>query len=296
MVSARPSRGCADAGAYPHATRHRGRKCPGMSAPSAIDAFVRDLPKAELHVHLQGAASVPTVLELARRHPEAGVPTEAATLRDFYTFTDFDHFIEVYISVNRLVRTADDVEALVEGLGRDLAGVNVRYADVTVTPDSHLLMGIAGDDLAAALTQRRTAVLDQHGVELARVFDIPGELGLQSGLRTIDWAEGRLPGHVPASPRSRPAQRPACGRDHRAADGPPQRRPAGGRAHRPRHLRHSGSGVDGAPRRPGHRPRDLPDVQHLHEGGPGAGRAPLPRGAGRGRARARARPRACARR
>jgi aminodeoxyfutalosine deaminase len=146
-------------------------------------------------VHLQGAASPDTVLELARRHPRLGVPTEAEQLRRFYTFTDFAHFIEVYISVNRLVRTADDVRALVTGLGRDLAQVQVRYAEVTVTPDSHLLMGIPPDALADALTRGRSEVQDVHGVELAWVFDIPGELGRESGLRTVEWLEGHLPQH-----------------------------------------------------------------------------------------------------
>ena len=166
-----------------------------MTESSTIDAFVRGLPKAELHVHLQGAASLPTVLELARRYPEAGVPTEEQGLRDFYKFTDFAHFIEVYISVNRLVQTATDVRDLVIGLGRDLTEVNVRYAEVTVTPDSHLLMGIAPDALADALTSGRARVLEAYGVELAWVFDIPGELGLQSGIRTIEWAESNLPEH-----------------------------------------------------------------------------------------------------
>ena len=92
-----------------------------MTDFSPIEAYIRDLPKAELHVHLQGAASVPTVLELARRYPEAGVPTDEQGLRDFYQFTDFAHFIDVYISVNELVRTDGDVRDLVIGLGRDLA-------------------------------------------------------------------------------------------------------------------------------------------------------------------------------
>jgi aminodeoxyfutalosine deaminase len=167
-----------------------------MTQPTtAVDAFVRDLPKAELHVHLQGAASVPTVLALARRHPDHGVPTDEQALRRFYAFRDFAHFIEVYIAVNELVRSPDDVRALVTGLGRDLAQVQVRYAEVTVTPDSHLLMGIDPLALKEALEAGRDQVLAEHGVELAWVFDIPGELGLESGLRTIDWAERYLPAH-----------------------------------------------------------------------------------------------------
>jgi aminodeoxyfutalosine deaminase len=161
----------------------------------AVETFVRGLPKTELHVHLQGAASVPTVLELARRHPQLGVPVEDAALRDFYAFTDFAHFIEVYIGVNKLVRTAADVQALVTGLGRDLAQTQVRYAEVTVTPVSHLGMGIAPEAVTEALEQGRAEVLAMHGVELAWIFDIPGEEGLEAGFRTLEWVERYRPEH-----------------------------------------------------------------------------------------------------
>jgi aminodeoxyfutalosine deaminase len=173
------------------------RELTGVAGNVDIEGFVAGLPKAELHVHLQGAASVATVLGLARRRPEVGVPTDEDQLRAFYAFRDFAHFIEVYIAVSQLVRTADDVQALVVGLGADLRAVQVRYAEVTVTPDSHLLMGIAPDALAGALDAGRVQVLEQYGVELAWVYDIPGELGLESGLRTIDWVERyRPPGSV----------------------------------------------------------------------------------------------------
>lgn len=158
-----------------------------------VPAFIAGLPKAELHVHLVGSASVATVLELARRHPDSGVPTESAELAAFYEFTDFAHFIEVYIAVNSLVRTPQDIEALVVGIGADLAAQNVRYAEVTATPDSHLQVGISAPDIAAAYASGRDRALAEHGVELAWIFDIPGELGLPSGLRTIDWVEQHAP-------------------------------------------------------------------------------------------------------
>jgi len=163
-----------------------------MTARSAED-FIAGLPKVELHVHLVGAASISTVLELARRHPDRGVPTDAEALRGFYRFTDFAHFIEVYIAVNSLVRSAADVEALIVGVAGDLAAQQVRYAELTVTPDSHLLMGIPPDGVASALTSARSQVREEHGVELGWVFDIPGELGLASGERTIDWVERWAP-------------------------------------------------------------------------------------------------------
>jgi aminodeoxyfutalosine deaminase len=164
----------------------------GMPADT-LSEFIAALPKVELHVHLVGSAPLETVLGLARRHPDRGVPVEEVHLRRFYQFTDFAHFIDVYIAVNSLVRTADDVEDLVVGVARGLAAENVRYAELTVTPDSHLLMGIEPDGVAEALTNARTRAMAEHGVSLAWVYDIPGELGLASGERTIEWVERFAP-------------------------------------------------------------------------------------------------------
>jgi aminodeoxyfutalosine deaminase len=150
--------------------------------------FIEQLPKTELHVHLVGSASVDTVLELARRHPDQEVPTEREQLRAFYEFTDFAHFIEVYVKVTRLVVTGADITALVVGLARDLAANQVRYAEVTVTPVPHVMLGIDPEELAEALTTGRRLAREQHGVELAWVFDIAGSLGYESGVQTAEWA------------------------------------------------------------------------------------------------------------
>ncbi len=158
-----------------------------------ISAFIAALPKVELHVHLVGSASIQTVLDLARRKPEAGVPTDEATLRKFYEFTDFAHFIDVYITVNSLLVSGADIELLVVGLARDLASQNVRYAEVTVTPHSHLLAGIPAEDVVAGLAAGRRRALAEHSVALNWIFDIPGELGPESGLATAKFVLDHQP-------------------------------------------------------------------------------------------------------
>ncbi|CAN5865908.1 adenosine deaminase [soil metagenome] len=158
-----------------------------------LERFIAELPKVELHVHLVGSASVSTVLELARRHPDGGVPTDEQALVDFYAFTDFAHFIEVYIAVNSLVRTAEDVEAMAVGVLGDIAEQNVRYVELTVTPDAHLLMGIEPDGVAEAFVRARAAARERCGLEVGWVIDIPGENGVASGERTVEWVEHWAP-------------------------------------------------------------------------------------------------------
>jgi adenosine deaminase len=149
---------------------------------STLVDFLRALPKVELHVHLVGSASVPTVLGLAARHASR-VPTDAHELVEFYTFRDFAHFIDVYHAVNALVTGPLDIIALVDGLAIDLAAGGVRYAEVTVTPVSHLGAGID----PVALAEGRVRARNGHGVELGWVFDVPGEMGLDAAWATLAW-------------------------------------------------------------------------------------------------------------
>ena len=102
---------------------------------SDLTAFIAGLPKAELHVHHVGSASPRIVAELAARHPTDG-PGRPEALKDYFTFTDFAHFIEVYLSVVDLLRDAEDIRLLTYEIARDMARQQVRYAELTVTPFS----------------------------------------------------------------------------------------------------------------------------------------------------------------
>ncbi|MFB4319359.1 adenosine deaminase [Actinomadura sp. 21ATH] len=143
---------------------------------SDLHAFIDALPKVELHVHLVGSASVPTVLELARRHPDGTVPAGERELRAFYAFRDFPHFAEVYQAVNALVRDPEDVATLVLGVARDLAAQNVRYVELTVTPHAHRLVGMPPAAVTEALDIAARQARERYGIRMAYIFDIPADL------------------------------------------------------------------------------------------------------------------------
>ncbi|HEX4812971.1 MAG TPA: adenosine deaminase [Nonomuraea sp.] len=153
-----------------------------------IDPFIDTLPKVELHVHLVGSASVETVLELARRHPGGEVPTTEEELRAFYAFRDFPHFAQVYQAVNRLVREPEDIATLVLGLARDLASQGARYAELQVTPYAHHVVGMPMRAVTEALDLAARRAPAEHGVEMAYIFDIPGECGEAAARITVEHA------------------------------------------------------------------------------------------------------------
>ncbi|MEU3188004.1 adenosine deaminase [Streptomyces sp. NPDC006923] len=150
--------------------------------------FISGLPKAELHVHHVGSASPRIVSELAARHPDSKVPTDPEALVDYFSFTDFAHFIEVYLSVVDLIRTPEDVRLLTFEVARDMARQNIRYAELTCTPFSSTRRGIPEQGFMEAIEDARKSAEAELGVVLRWCFDIPGEAGLEAAEETTRLA------------------------------------------------------------------------------------------------------------
>jgi aminodeoxyfutalosine deaminase len=160
--------------------------------PSPYAGFIASLPKAEIHVHHVGSASPRIVSELAARHP-GRVPSDLDALRDFYTFRDFAHFIEVYLAVVDLIREPEDVRLLTYEIAVEMAAQNIRYAEVTLTPYTSVLAGIPIEAFTDAVEDARVAAERDHGIRLRWVYDIPGEFGLPSGEETLQYALRNAP-------------------------------------------------------------------------------------------------------
>lgn len=138
----------------------------------SLESYLHAAPKAELHIHLEGTIRPGTLLELAARN---GVPIPAATeagLRQWFTYRDFDHFIEIYVTVTRCLRTVEDYELIVYELGAELARQHVRYAEVTFSPSTHHMLGIPHDTYFSGLRQGRARAQADFGVEINWIFDI----------------------------------------------------------------------------------------------------------------------------
>lgn len=153
-----------------------------------LGEFIAGLPKAELHVHHVGSASPRIVSELAARHPGT-VPSDPAELERFFEFTDFAHFIDVYLAVVGLIRTAEDVRTLTYEIAEEMArGQSLRYAELTCTPYTSVLAGVPIEGYTEAIEDARVAAERDFGLVLRWIYDIPGESGIPAADATLAYA------------------------------------------------------------------------------------------------------------
>jgi aminodeoxyfutalosine deaminase len=137
-----------------------------------LESYLRAAPKAELHVHLEGSILPGTLLELARRNRVVLPADTVEGLREWFVFRDFLHFIRVYVTITKCLRTVEDYELVVTDVAAELARQNVRYAEMTFSPSTHAKYGVPHDIYFTGLTRGRKRAETEHGVLINWIFDI----------------------------------------------------------------------------------------------------------------------------
>ena len=129
------------------------------------------LPKAELHVHLEGSIEPATVVELAARHGVTLTVEEAAAR---YAPGDFAQFIEAFIWVTSFLRGPADYALIAQRFAESMKRQNVLYAEVTLSIG---IMFRRNQDPAANFAALRDAAAQVPGVRLKYIFDAVRQWG-----------------------------------------------------------------------------------------------------------------------
>ena len=106
------------------------RRQPAAS-PAAVKDWIRGLPKAELHLHLEGTISPETLVEMSQRNDPD--PLTIDTARDLYRYEDFTGFLMAFKSITERLLTPEDYELITYRMMKSLAAQGVVHAEVYVS-------------------------------------------------------------------------------------------------------------------------------------------------------------------
>jgi adenosine deaminase len=162
-------------------------KLPGVISPD----FVRQMPKVELHVHLEGSIRPETVLKLARRNNVALPADTVEGLREWYRFRDFPHFVTVYVGISKTIKTAADVELIAREFLEGQKAQNILHSEVTYTAATiEQFNGIPWPDQLAALQRAIAYGKDELGISMCLIIDIVRGCSPERAMEVAQWAVG----------------------------------------------------------------------------------------------------------
>lgn len=129
-------------------------------------------PKIELHVHLEGAIRPHTLLDIARRNGETLPADTVEGLAALYEFTDFAHFIDVWILTTNCLRTRADFHQVVVDYAEEAAGFGAVYLEAIVSPGERMERGVDPHELFQGYLDGADEALERFGVTVRFTPDL----------------------------------------------------------------------------------------------------------------------------
>ncbi|GHC42115.1 adenosine deaminase [Streptomyces flavofungini] len=150
------------------------------------------LPKAELHLHIEGTLEPELAFALAERN---GVPlpyADTEELRKAYLFDDLQSFLDLYYGLMAVLRTEADFEDLADAYLARAAAQGVRHAEIFFDPQAHTARGIPFATVVEGLGRALDRSEERHGVSTRLIMCFLRDQSAESAMATLEAAKPHL--------------------------------------------------------------------------------------------------------
>ncbi|GGS19036.1 adenine deaminase [Streptomyces daghestanicus] len=150
------------------------------------------LPKAELHLHIEGTLEPELAFELAARNGVALRYPDTEALRQAYRFADLQSFLNLYYELMAVLRTERDFEDLANAYLARAAAQGVRHAEIFFDPQAHIARGVSMGTVVEGLWRALEKSRQNHGVSTRLILCFLRDESADSALTTLEAARPHL--------------------------------------------------------------------------------------------------------
>jgi adenosine deaminase len=153
-----------------------------------VESFIRGIPKAELHLHIEGSLEPEMMFEMALRN---GVDLRFSTVgevRAAYEFTDLQSFLDIYYEGAAVLQTERDFYDLTMAYLRRAAGDGVRRAEIFFDPQTHTGRGIAFDTVVSGIHHALRDGEQSLGISSGLIMCFLRHLSAEDAMETLGEA------------------------------------------------------------------------------------------------------------
>ena len=164
---------------------------PAASATD-LDAFISGLPKAELHLHIEGSLEPELMFELAQRN-QVAIPFDSVeAVRAAYDFSNLQDFLDIYYAGANVLLHARDFEDLTFAYFKRIAADNVRHAEIFFDPQTHTDRGVAFETVVEGIIAGMNRAETELGVTSGLILSFLRHLSEDAAFETLEMAKPYL--------------------------------------------------------------------------------------------------------
>jgi adenosine deaminase len=155
---------------------------------SSLNEFIAQLPKVELHLHLEGSIQPSTLLRIAQRNKIDLPAYTTFGIEQLFAFDNFQQFLSQFMLLARSLQYGEDFEDIAYELGQSLAEQHVCYAEVMISPAQYVLRGLDLDELVQGAAAGFARNYRESGTRVGLVFDYGRQYGIEMGWQILESA------------------------------------------------------------------------------------------------------------
>jgi adenosine deaminase len=153
-----------------------------------VEAFIADIPKAELHLHIEGTLEPELKFILARRNGVDLPYASSAEIRAAYDFDDLPSFLAQYYEGMSVLLTEEDFYDLTWAYLQKARSQNVLYAEIFFDPQAHTSRGLAFDTVLAGITRAQADGAAYLGIRTQLIMCFLRDMSAESAMETLELA------------------------------------------------------------------------------------------------------------
>ena len=153
-----------------------------------MKSFIRNIPKAELHIHIEGTLEPELMLKIAKRN---GVSLRFSTVDDVrkaYTFSNLPSFLNVYYEATSILLREQDFYDVTRAYLEKAHAQNVRHTEMFFDPQSHTERGIPFETVISGIHQAQSDARQQFGITSKLILCFLRHLSVDSAMAALKEA------------------------------------------------------------------------------------------------------------
>jgi adenosine deaminase len=152
---------------------------------SSLDSFIDGLPKAELHLHIEGTLEPELLFELAQRNGIHLQHDSVEKLRAAYAFENLQSFLDIYYEGATVLNKEEDFYDLAMAYLRKANSENVLHTEIFFDPQTHTSRGVAFKDVIMGLTRARKEAEKEFGISVYFIMCFLKHLSEEDAIATF---------------------------------------------------------------------------------------------------------------
>ena len=155
---------------------------------NSASAYLKGLPKAELHLHIEGTLEPELAFRLAKKHGVALPYASVDELRAAYNFSDLQSFLDIYYAGAGVLRDAADFHTLTEAYLRKVHEQGVVHVEIFFDPQTHTERGVAFGTVLEGITAALREGQEQLGITHRLILCFLRHLSAADAMHTLETA------------------------------------------------------------------------------------------------------------